>query len=188
MRSECVDVVRPPKAVRKSSPPVSNLAGYDNPIPVPTATTTPLAIQQLHITPPISTTATPLNVPQGSSIWSNSQRSCDSVSSGGLFLDADSPYASTSSNSSTSPSNLSNLSAQQQKNSFIHDIVEVNTEEYFVDIHSLPPSHPLLMKMLIAYEGIQRRRDIRFNRSHESEGIKNRIFTSREVSDIFVNV
>lgn len=130
VRSECVDIVRPPKAVRKTSPPVSNLIGYDNPLPVPAATTTPMNIQQLHIAPPISTTATPLNVlAHGSSIWSNSQRSCDSVSSGGLFLEADSPFASTSSNaSSTSPSNLN---AQLHKNSFIHDIVEVNTVCHF---------------------------------------------------------
>lgn len=56
-------------------------------------------------------------------------------------------------------------------------------EEYFVDISSLPASHPLLMKMLIAYEGIQRRRDDRFNRSHHCEGIKSRVYTRREVFD-----
>lgn len=128
VRSECADVIRPPKAVRKSSPPSNaHLLGYDNPIPVP-ATTTPLPIHQLHISPPISTSTAPLNVPvTGSSIWSHSQRSCDSVSSGGLFLDADSPYATSSSASTTSPSNQQNITVQQNKNSFLHDIVEINT-------------------------------------------------------------
>ncbi|KAI6183891.1 hypothetical protein M3Y97_00537300 [Aphelenchoides bicaudatus] len=183
VRSECVDVVRPPKAVRKSSPPVNaHLMAYDNPIPVPT--TTPISIHQLHISPPMSTTTAPLNVPvTGSSIWSHSQRSCDSVSSGGLFLEADSPYATSSSASTTSPANHHNITAQQHKSSFLHDIVEINTEEYFVDVTSLPQTHPLLTKMLIAYEGIQRRRDIRFDRSRDCEGVTTRIYTRKEIFD-----
>lgn len=39
------------------------------------------------------------------------------------------------------------------------------------------------MKMLIAYEGIQRRRDIRFDRSRDCEGITTRVYTRREVFD-----
>jgi hypothetical protein len=178
VRSECVSVVRPPKAVRKTSKVVEYA-----PISIPTATTTPLYIQQANITSPINTNASTLNVPSRSSVWSNIQTRSDSVSSDGLFLDVESPFASTSSNASTtSPINQTNLNGQQ-KSSFIHEIVEVNTEEYFVDINSLPSTHPLLTRMLIAYEGIQRRRDSRFNRSQDCEGYKSRVYKERDLFD-----
>jgi hypothetical protein len=65
----------------------------------------------------------------------------------------------------------------------LQEIVEITAFDYFVDPTILPPTHPLLAKILIGYEGLQRRRDARFaQRDTPSNEASTRVFVEREVS------
>ncbi|KAI1723651.1 ligand-binding domain of nuclear hormone receptor domain-containing protein [Ditylenchus destructor] len=67
---------------------------------------------------------------------------------------------------------------------FLQDIVEIDAQDYFVDVTSLPSTHPILTKMAIGYEGLQRRRDVSFSRARECNGFTSRIFIERQVFDV----
>ncbi|KAI1723201.1 ligand-binding domain of nuclear hormone receptor domain-containing protein [Ditylenchus destructor] len=67
---------------------------------------------------------------------------------------------------------------------FLQDIVEIDAQDYFVDVTSLPSTHPILTKMSIGYEGLQRRRDVSFSRARECNGFTSRIFIERQVFDV----
>uniref|UniRef100_A0A915ECH9 Uncharacterized protein n=1 Tax=Ditylenchus dipsaci TaxID=166011 RepID=A0A915ECH9_9BILA len=64
------------------------------------------------------------------------------------------------------------------------DIVEIKAQGCFVDRKALPPTHPILAKMLIGFEGLQRRRDVSFSRARECNGYTTRIFIERQIFDV----
>ncbi|CAD5215605.1 unnamed protein product [Bursaphelenchus xylophilus] len=155
VRSECAEIVRPPKAPRKS---VKSISQDRDPYP--------------H--PPIPSNDSPSN---GVYVW-DTQRS-DSNASGAAISDVSYPSTSASSWPRTSPT------GSPQPQSFIHDIVDVTPNDYGVDSQTLPPTHPSLMKMLLAYENIQRLRDATFNRSKECNGFPCRVYTRIEKLDMY---
>ncbi|KAI6217404.1 Zinc finger, C4 type [Aphelenchoides fujianensis] len=189
VRSECANIVRPPKAVRKTSPPAAPFAPFENPLPVPPAVS---SLQNLHISPPTAPICTIPNVPSGFLTYAAAQPPADfSFSSSGTSVaEGDSPYASTSSAtppwSQTSPSglSLSDETRQRQASSFIHKIVDVPTDEFYIDVSQLPATHPLLMKMMIAYEGLQRRRDERFQRARDCDGKWSRVYLRKDTFEV----
>ncbi|KAI6172450.1 CBN-NHR-12 protein [Aphelenchoides besseyi] len=177
VRSECNNIVRPPKATRKSSPPSAPFATFENPLPVPSTLN---SLHNLHITTPNVPICTIPDVSSNLITYTAGQPSSQSSVSSGT-TESDSPYASTSSGtpswSQTSPDN-------RRQTSFIHEIVEINTEEYYIDVTQLPATHPLLMKMLYSYENLQRRRDERFNRARNCDGKWSRVYLRKETFDV----
>jgi hypothetical protein len=87
-----------------------------------------------------------------------------------------------------SPPSTSSLNSKRRESAtkVLQEIVEINTCDYFVDSSVLPPTHPILTKMLIGYEGLQRRRDVHFARSSEVGGHHTRTFVEKEVLDLLV--
>ncbi|CAD5211248.1 unnamed protein product [Bursaphelenchus okinawaensis] len=159
VRSECAEVNRPPKAPRSNLKSVNVNPESYHPHPLPS----------------IQPSESPNNAVY---VWENPRS--HSNASGGTASDASYPSTSTSSWPRSPPT----TSPQPTAPSFLHDIVEVIPNELPINAQPIPTTHPTLVKMMYAYENLQRVRDITFRRSNDMDGCPFRVYTVTDKLDM----